>query len=120
MKEGQSAIYYLTASKFATARSSPQLEAFRKRGVEVLLLADRVDEWLVMHLSEFEGKPLQSAAKGALDLAKIGDETGTATQQERAEAMAPTIARVKDALGDRVQDVRLSARAPGAPSRLGW
>ena len=74
MKEGQDAIYYITADGFSAARNSPHLEVFRKLGVEVLLMYDRVDEWVVSALTEFEGKPLQSVARGDLDLAKLGDE----------------------------------------------
>ena len=72
--EGQDKIYYLTADTFAAARHSPHLEIFRKKGIEVLLMHDRVDEWVVMHLTEFDGKPLQSVAKGALDLGKLEDD----------------------------------------------
>src|SRR5262249_4953527 len=75
MKEGQEAIYYLTADTWTAAKSSPQLEIFRKKSIEVLLLVDRVDEWMLSHLYEFEGKPLQSVARGAVDLGKLQDET---------------------------------------------
>jgi molecular chaperone HtpG len=118
MKPDQKAIYYLTAPTFATARSSPQLEAFRKRGIEVLLLSDRVDEWLVMHLHEFDGKPLQSAAKGAFDENASADDAEKNRQTEQAEKLAPLVARVKASLGERVQDVRLSARLTDSPSCL--
>ncbi len=118
MKPDQKAIYYLTAPTFSTARSSPQLEAFRKRGIEVLLLSDRVDEWLVMHLHEFDGKPLQSAAKGAFDENAPADDAEKNRQTEQSEKLAPLVARVKASLGERVQDVRLSARLTDSPSCL--
>jgi hypothetical protein len=92
MKEGQEAIWYITADSRAAAKSSPQLEIFRKKGVEVLLLGDRVDEWLISHLFEFEGHPLQSVAKGAVDLGKLEDEAEK-KQVEEARGVQPTLAR---------------------------
>ena len=118
MKQDQKAIYYLTAPTFATARSSPQLEAFRQRGIEVLLLSERVDEWLVMHLHEFDAKPLQSAAKGTFDISASADAAETTRLAAQAEKLAPLVARVKGSLGERVQDVRLSARLTDSPSCL--
>ena len=85
MKEGQEAIYYITADSLAGAKSSPQLEIFRKKGIEVLLLTDRVDEWMLSHLYEVEGKPLQSVAKGAVDLGKLQDEEEKKAAEEAAE-----------------------------------
>ena len=90
MKEGQDAIYYITADGFSAARNSPHLEVFRKLGVEVLLMYDRVDEWVVSALTEFEGKPLQSVTRGDLDLGKLGDEAATAGAGEAAEASTRT------------------------------
>ena len=82
MKEGQDAIYYITADSFAAARNSPHLEIFRKLGVEVLLMYDRIDEWVVSTLTEFDGKPLQSVAKGDLDLSKLGGEAAKQTSRD--------------------------------------
>ena len=84
MKEGQDKIYYVTADTFAAARNSPHLEIFRKKGIEVLLLSDRVDEWVVVVLTEFDGKPLQSVAKGGLDLGKLDDEDEKKEQEKEA------------------------------------
>ena len=89
MKEGQDKIYYITADSFAAAKNSPHLEIFRKKGIEVLLLSDRVDEWLVSHLTEFDGKPLASVAKGELDLGKLEDEQEKERQKE-AKTSTPT------------------------------
>ncbi len=116
MKEGQDKIYYITAESLGAAKSSPHLEIFRKKGIEVLLLHDRVDEWLTAHLNEFQGKSLQSVAKGDLDLDKIEDEDEKKAKQE-AEAQAKDVLdRVKSALGDRVEDVRASHRLTTSPS----
>ena len=110
MKEGQDKIYYVTADTLDAARSSPQLEIFRKKGIEVLLLADRVDEWMLSFLHEFDGKPLASVAKGGLDLAALADEQEKAAQQQSSEEFKDLAGRVKSALGERVKDVRVSAR----------
>ena len=110
MKEGQEAIYYITADNLATAKSSPQLEIFRKKGIEVLLLADRVDEWMLSHLYEFEGKPLQSVVKGAVDLGKLQDEEEKKKAEEAAEEFKPVLERLKAALKDRAKDVRVTTR----------
>ena len=122
MKEGQEAIYYVTADTLATARHSPQLEIFKKKGIEVLLLTDRVDEWLLSHLYEFDGHPLQSVAKGSVDLGKLEDETEKKQAEEAATAFKPTLERLKDALKDRAKDVRVTTRlvdSPGLPGRRG-
>ena len=103
MKEGQDAIYYITADSLATAKNSPQLEIFRKKGIEVLLLTDRVDEWLLSHLYEFDGKPLQSVAKGAVDLGKLQDEAEKKQVEEASAAWKPTLDRLKEALKERVR-----------------
>jgi len=110
MKDGQEAIYYVTADSLAAAKSSPQLEIFRKKGIEVLLLTDRVDEWMLSHLFEFDGKPLQSVAKGAVDLGKLQDEAEKQQAEQAANAFKPTLDRLKDALKDRATDVRVSTR----------
>ncbi|HEX7052497.1 MAG TPA: molecular chaperone HtpG [Burkholderiales bacterium] len=117
MKPGQEAIYYVTAESFAAARNSPHLEIFRKRGVEVLLLSDRVDEWLVANLPEYEGKRLASVARGEVDLSKI--EGGDASEPDwQVGAHAELLRALKAALEDRVKDVRLSRRLTESPSCL--
>ncbi|KZE31628.1 molecular chaperone HtpG [Crenobacter luteus] len=118
MKEGQDKIYYITADTPAAARHSPHLEVFRKKGVEVLLLTDRVDEWMVAHLTEFDGKALVSVAKGALDLGGLEDEADKAAQQQAEEAARPVIAKLKEALGDKVAEVRATARLTDSPACL--
>jgi molecular chaperone HtpG len=116
MKEGQEAIYYITADNLATARSSPQLEIFRKKGIEVLLLTDRVDEWMLSHLYEFEGHGLQSVAKGAFDLGKLQDEAEKKQAEEAAEEFKPVLERLKTALKDRAKDVRVTTRLVESPA----
>jgi len=120
MKENQETIYFITAETLAAAQHSPHLEIFRKKGIEVLLLHDRVDEWLVSHLSEFDGKKLQSIAKGELDLAGIGEESEAEKkeQQEHAKAAEPAVEKLKEALGDRVKDVRTTSRLTESPACL--
>ncbi|MDP1709131.1 MAG: molecular chaperone HtpG [Gammaproteobacteria bacterium] len=115
MKPGQEKIYYITAETFASAQHSPHIELLRKAGVEVLLLHDRVDEWLVSHLTEFDGKQLHSAAKGELDLGKVEGATDTEQQKKSADENQGLIERIKTALGDRVKDVRVSARLTTSP-----
>ncbi len=117
MKEGQEALYYVTADTFAAAKNSPHLEIFRKQGIEVLLLSDRVDEWVVSHLDAFEGKKLLSVAKGDLDLTKLG---GAAPKIETpdGEALKPLLEAMKTALGERVKDVRVSHRLTESPACL--
>jgi molecular chaperone HtpG len=116
MKDGQEAIYYLTADSLAAAKASPQLEIFRKKGIEVLLLVDRVDEWMLAHLYEFDGKPLQSVAKGAVDLGKLQDEAEKKHAEEVAEAFKPVLERLKTALKDRAKDVRVTTRLVESPA----
>jgi molecular chaperone HtpG len=116
MKEGQEAIYVITADTLAAAKSSPQLEIFKKKGIEVLLLTDRVDEWMLSHLYEFEGKPLQSVAKGAVDLGKLQDEGEKKQAEEAAEAFKPTLEKLKAALKDRAKDVRVTTRLVDSPA----
>ncbi len=109
MKEGQDKIYYVVAENFNTAKNSPHLEVFRKKGIEVLLLSDRVDDWLMNHLQEFEGKTFQDVARGALDLAKDSEED-QAEQEQLEKDSEGLVARLKSALGDRVQEVRPTVR----------
>ena len=115
-KEGQDAIYYITADSLAAAKNSPQLEIFRKKGIEVLLLIDRVDEWMLSHLYEFEGKPLQSVAKGAIDLGKLQDEDEKKAAEVATEANKPLLDRLKASLKDRAKDVRISTRLVDSPA----
>jgi len=120
MKEGQDKIYYLTAETLAAAKASPHLEMFRKKDVEVLLLTDRVDEWLVSHLFEFEGKSLVSVAKGQVDLSAIagGDKEADKQEEAKAEEAKPLLERLKKALAGRAKDVRVSARLVDSPACL--
>lgn len=118
MKEGQDKIYYLAAETFAAAKSSPHLEIFRKKGIEVILLTDRVDEWWAGHLTEFDGKPLHSIAKGSLDLGKLEDETEKAAQASAAESYKDLIEKIKTTLGDRVKEVRITHRLTDSPACL--
>jgi len=118
MKEGQEKIYYITAESFAAAKNSPHLEVFRKKGIEVLLLSDRIDEWLVSHMTEFDGKPLQSVARGDLDLGKIGDQEEEKTTEEANEEFKAVIERVKQSLGDQISEARMSQRLTDSPSCL--
>ena len=118
MKEGQDAIYYITADTLAGARNSPQLEVFRKKGIEVLLMADRVDEWALNFLHEFDGTPLQSVAKGAVDLGKLQDEAEKKAAEEAAESFKPLLDKLKDALKDKAEDVRVTTRLVDSPACL--
>lgn len=118
MKEGQDAIYYITADSYSAARHSPHLEIFEQEGIEVLLLTDGIDEWVVSNLTEFEGKPLRSVAKGQLDLGKLRDETARQAAEAAADALKPLAERVKALLGDRVQEVRVSQRLLTSPACL--
>ena len=120
MPEDQDKIYYITAESYGAAANSPHLEVFRKKGVEVLLLHDRVDEWLVGYLTEYEGKHLQSVAKGDLDLSKLGEDEATDKEQQEklTEELKPLTERVKTALGDSVSDVRISHRLTESASCL--
>jgi molecular chaperone HtpG len=118
MKEGQEPIYHVTADTLAAAKSSPQLEVFRKKGIEVLLLADRVDEWMLAHLYEFEGKALQSVAKGAVDLGSLQDEEEKKAIEAAAEAFKPVQEKLKAALKDRAKDVRVTTRLVDSPACL--
>ncbi len=118
MKEGQEAIYYITAESLAAAQNSPQLEIFRKKGIEVLLMTDRIDEWMLGHLHEFDGKPLQSVAKGAVDLGKLQDEEEKKKAEEVAKAYEALVAKLKGALDGKARDVRVSTRLVDSPACL--
>ena len=118
MKEGQDKIYYIAAENYNTAKNSPHLEVFRKKGVEVLLLTDRVDEWLMSHLQEFDGKRLQDVARGALDLGELESEDDKKQQEELAKTHEDLVKRVKDVLVDKVQDVRVTSRLSESPACL--
>ena len=118
MKEGQKAIYYITADTVAAAKSSPQLELFRKKGIEVLLMSDRVDEWALSFLTEFDGTPLQSVAKGAVDIGDLQDDAEKKAAEEAAEAFKPLLAKLKEALKDKAEDVRVTTRLVDSPACL--
>lgn len=118
MKEGQEKIYFVTADTFNAAKNSPHLEIFKKKGIEVLLLSDRVDEWVVGHLTEFEGKSLQSVAKGGLDLGKLEDEADKKEAEKAADEYKELLEKVKSSLGDKVKDVRVTYRLTDSPSCL--
>ncbi len=118
MKEGQEKIYYITADTHAQAASSPHLEVFRRKGIEVLLLSDRVDEWMVAHLPEFDGKPLASVARGALDLGALEDESERAEQARVSDESKALVERVKSVLGTRAKDVRATLRLTDSPACL--
>lgn len=116
MKDGQDKIFYVVAENFNTAKSSPHLEVFRKKGIEVILLSDRVDEWLMSHLQEFDGKALQDVAKGELDLGKLDSEEEKQAQEKVAEALKPLVERVQKALADQVKEVRVTHRLTDSPA----
>ena len=118
MKEGQKSIYYVTADTWAAARSSPHLEVFRTKGVEVLLLTDRVDEWMLSYLNDFDGKELVSVARGGLDLGELENETEKEEARKVADEFKDLVARVSTALGDRVKEVRITNRLTDSPSCL--
>ncbi|MGM0855998.1 MAG: molecular chaperone HtpG [Pseudomonadota bacterium] len=116
MKEGQQKIYYVVADSFNAAKHSPHLEIFRKKGIEVLLLSDRIDEWLMSHLTEFDGKSFADVAKGELDLGDVEDEAEKKEQEETAKAKESLVKRVKEALGEGVQDVKVTHRLTDSPA----
>jgi molecular chaperone HtpG len=118
MKDGQEKIYYVTAESFNAAKNSPHLEIFRKKGIEVLLLADRVDEWVVGHLTEFDGKQLQSVAKGGLDLGKLEDEADKQEAEKAADEYKELVEKIKQSLDVKVKDVRVTHRLTDSPSCL--
>ena len=118
MKEGQDKIYYVTAESWAAAKSSPHLEVFRKKGVEVLLLTDRVDEWMLSFLNEFDGKALVSVAKGGLDLGTLQDEEEKKQQEQTEGEFKDVVEKLKEALKDRAKDVRVTLRLTDSPACL--
>ena len=118
MQEGQEHIYYVTAETFNAARNSPHLEIFRKKGIEVLLLSERVDEWVVSHLTEFAGKKLQSVAKGALDMDKLADAAEKAEQEKARDEFKDLTQKIQTALGERIKEARVSLRLTDSPACL--
>jgi molecular chaperone HtpG len=116
MNEGQDKIYYVVADSFTAAKNSPHLEIFRKKGIEVLLLNDRVDEWMMSHLTEFAEKQLQSITRGDLDLGKLDDEETKKAQEESEKEVAGLVERIKTALGDSVKEVRFTHRLTDSPA----
>ncbi|MGZ9129782.1 MAG: molecular chaperone HtpG [Candidatus Binatia bacterium] len=118
MKPEQEKIYFVTAETFAAAKNSPHLEVFRKKGVEVLLMADRIDEWVMQHFTEFEGKQLQSVAKGRLELGKLEDEEEKKAQEKEEGESKPLLVRIGKSLGDTVKDVRVTLRLTDSPACL--
>ncbi len=118
MKEGQEKIYYVTAESFNAAKNSPHLEVFRKKGIEVLLLSDRIDEWAFSMLNEFDGKPIASVAKGDLDLGKLEDEEDKKKVSEQSEALKPLLEKLKASLDERVKEVRVTHRLTDSPACL--
>ena len=118
MKEGQDKIYYVAAETFLAAKNSPHLEVFRKKGIEVLLLSDRVDEWLASHLTEFDGKSLVSVAKGGLDLGKLEDEAEKKAHEAAEGESKELIEKIKTSLGDKVKEVRVTHRLTESPACL--
>ena len=118
MKEGQDKIYYITAETHAAAKNSPHLEIYRKKGIEVLLLTDRIDEWVVGSLFEFDGKKLASVSKGELDLGSLENEADKAEQEKAQEAAKDVVAKIKADLGDKVADVRATTRLTESPACL--
>ncbi|WP_281558995.1 molecular chaperone HtpG [Thalassomonas sp. RHCl1] len=116
MQEGQEKIYFVVADNFEAAKNSPHLEVFRKKGIEVLLLSDRIDEWLISHLTEFDGKQLQSVARGGLDLGDMDDEETKEAQEKLEQEFDSVVTRIKEVLKDKVKDVRLSQRLTDSPA----
>ncbi len=116
MVEGQEKIYYITADSYAAAKNSPHLELFRKKGIEVLLLSDRIDEWMMSYLTALDGKNFQSVSKADESLDKLADEEGSESQKEAEKALEPFVERVKSLLGDRVKEVRLTQRLTDSPA----
>jgi molecular chaperone HtpG len=118
MKEGQETIYYITADTMAAAKNSPQLEVFRKKGIEVLLMTDRVDEWALNFVQDFDGTPMQSVAKGAVDLGSLQDDAEKKAAEDAAETFKPVLAMLKEALKDKAEDVRVTTRLVDSPACL--
>ena len=118
MKDGQKAIYYLTADNLAAAKNSPQLELFKKKGIEVILMTSRVDEWAMNFLTSFDETPLQNIAKGAVDLGDLQDEAEKAEAEKAQETLKPVVDKLKAALGERAKDVKVSTRLVDSPACL--
>jgi molecular chaperone HtpG len=118
MKEGQNKIYFITAESFAAAKNSPHLEIFRKKGIEVLLLSDQIDEWLGTHLTEFDGKSLQSVTKGQLDLGDLENEEEKKEAEKATDELKPILERIKNVLNDKVKEVRVTYRLTNSPACL--
>lgn len=118
MQEGQDKVYYITADSYAKAVSSPHLEVFNKKNIEVLLLTDEIDEWVVTHLTEYEGKQLQSVTKGELNLGKLEDEADKEKTEKAGGEYKTLVSRLKEALGERVKEVRLTHRLTTSPACL--
>ncbi|OOR93431.1 molecular chaperone HtpG [Moraxella caviae] len=118
MKDGQKAIYYLTGENLASVKNSPQLELFNKKGIEVILMTSRVDEWAMNFLTSFDGTPLQNIAKGAVDLGDLTDEAEKEEAQKAEENLKPVVERLKTTLGDKAKDVRVSTRLVDSPACL--
>jgi len=116
MKEGQDKIYYVVADSFETAKNSPHLEVFRKKGIEVLLMSDRIDEWLVSHLTEFDGKQLQSVTRGGLDLGDMDDAETKEAQEKLEQEFDSVVTRIKTALEGKAKDVKISQRLTDSPA----
>ena len=116
MKEGQDKIYYITADSYQAAKSSPHLEIFRKKGIEVLLMSDRIDEWLMSHLTEFSEKQFQSITRGALDLGELEDDDSKKAQEEAEKQVEGVLERIKGALGDKVEEVKFTLRLTDSPA----
>ena len=118
MKEGQKAIYYLTADNLAAAKNSPQLELFNKKGIEVILMTARVDEWAMNFLTEFDGTPLQNIAKGAVDLGDLTDDAEKEEARQAEESLKPVVEKLQSVLADRAKEVRVSSRLVDSPACL--
>jgi len=118
MKEGQDKIYFVTAETFNAAKNSPHLEVFRKKGIEVLLLTDRVDEWVTGNLTEFDGKAMVSVAKGGLDLGALEDEAEKQEVEKAADEYKELVDKMKASLGERVKDVKVTLRLTDSPACL--
>ncbi len=116
MDEGQDKIYYVVADSFEAAKNSPHLEIFRKKGIEVLLLSDRVDEWMMSHLTEFQEKQFQSITRGDLDLGDLDDEESKKAQEESEKEVAGLLDRIKEVLSDKVKEVRFTHRLTDSPA----
>ena len=116
MKDGQDKIYFVTADSYQAAKNSPHLEIFKKKGIEVLLMGERIDEWLMQHLTEFDGKQLKSIARGDLDLDDLEDEESKKAHEEAEKQVEGVLERAKTALGDKVIDVKFTHRLTDSPA----